>query len=855
MGINKDLIVAYLRCEYKTNPLGIDSSKPRLSWIIESLTNQNGQCQTAYQIAASSTKENLDKNIFNLWNSGKVKSVQQNQIEYNGKELNSKEECWWKVKIWDKDDEETVWSEPAYWLTGLLNKNDWKAKWIGFNEWERNQKKNSKYEFKAGEDKWIWYPINQTFEEKGIGNYIFRKKIIIEDINEICSAKLLITADERFILYINGDLVDKSDNKIFSWTRPKLIEGREYLKNGENIILVEAANTYLSKPGLSAKLFLEYSGGSNKIVHTDISWQTLNSTYMEYCRNNDNSTGWQNAGIAADMGEKPWKIPKVDLFLPPPPYLRREFELKNKIKNAFLFASSLGLYKLFINGRAVTENKFTPGWTDYSKRVYYNTYNVKELFNSSDKNCLGVILADGWYAGYIGWEKRREYFGENPVVLLQLEIEYEDGSIEIIFSDENWKASYGPILEADILMGETYDAKKELTGWNGINYNDSGWNEADLSDDVNFEINSYPGLPVRKTLELKPVAVTSPADGIYIFDLGQNISGCARLKVDGRKSGKIILRFGEMLDENGNLYTENLRMARAADTYFTKGEPEEIWEPEFTYHGFRYIELNGLNEMPGLEIITGIVLHSDLPITGSFECSNEKLNKLYQNIFWSQRANFMDIPTDCPQRDERLGWTADAVDFIRTASFNMDTSAFYSKWLQDLNDAQELNGAYPAIAPKLDLAVGPLYSGAAGFADAGIFTPYYLYKFYNDISILKKYYNNMIKFMNYLEANEFKRPGKGYGDWLSVNADTPQDLIDTAFYAYDAKLMKEISSLLNKKPETDYFNNLFEKVKTHFNNTFVNKDGSILSGTQTSYVLPLYFNLLMKRLKKNHFNF
>ena len=230
MGINNDLIVTYLRCEYKINPLGIDSSKPRLSWIIESKSNQNGQYQTAYQIVASSTKENLSQNIFNLWNSGKVKSDQQNQVEYNGKELYSKGECWWKVKIWDKDNEETVWSEPAYWLMGLLNKNDWKAKWIGFDEWERNQKKNSKYEFKAGDDKWIWYPLNQTYDRKVIGNYIFRKKIIIEDISQICSAKLLITADERFILYINNNLVDKNDDKIFSWTRPKLIDVTKYLK-------------------------------------------------------------------------------------------------------------------------------------------------------------------------------------------------------------------------------------------------------------------------------------------------------------------------------------------------------------------------------------------------------------------------------------------------------------------------------------------------------------------------------------------------------------------------------------------------------------------------------------------------
>ncbi|RPI69249.1 MAG: alpha-L-rhamnosidase, partial [Ignavibacteriales bacterium] len=343
--------------------------------------------------------------------------------------------------------------------------------------------------------------------------------------------------------------------------------------------------------------------------------------------------------------------------------------------------------------------------------------------------------------------------------------------------------------------------------------------------------------------------------GIYIFDLGQNIAGFVRVKINGRKTDKIVLRFGEMLNDQGNLYTENIRMARATDNYFTKGERDEIWEPYFTYHGFRYIELSGYPEEPDQDMITGIVLHSDIPIAGSFECSNEKINKLYENIFWSQRANFMDIPTDCPQRDERLGWTADAVDFIRTASFNMDTTSFYTKWLRDLNDVQEENGAYTAIAPKPELGVGPLYSGAGGFSDSGIITPYSLYKLYGDTLVLKRYYENMVKFMNYLEENEFKRPGNGYGDWLSVDADTPQELIDAAFFAFDTKLMVDISYLLNKTDEAERYKNLYGKIKRKFMESFVNKDGSLKSGTQTAYAISLYFNLLDEETAKKSSKF
>jgi alpha-L-rhamnosidase len=296
-------------------------------------------------------------------------------------------------------------------------------------------------------------------------------------------------------------------------------------------------------------------------------------------------------------------------------------------------------------------------------------------------------------------------------------------------------------------------------------------------------------------------------------------------------------------------------MARATDTYFTKGEQDEMWEPYFTYHGFRYVELKGYPEKPELDMVTGIVFHSDIPVTGSFESSNEKLNKLYENILWSQRANFMDIPTDCPQRDERLGWTADAVDFIRTASFNMDTISFYSKWLRDLNDAQEENGAYTAIAPKPDFGVGPLYSGAAGFADSGILTSYFVYKLYGDVVVLKRYYENMIRFMDYLETNEYRRLGSSYGDWLSINADTPQELIDTAFFAFDAKLIAEISTLLNKTDEAEGYKNLYEKIKRNFIERFVNKDGSLKSGTQTAYAISLYFELLDEETAKNSFQF
>ncbi|OGU30180.1 MAG: hypothetical protein A2057_05795 [Ignavibacteria bacterium GWA2_35_9] len=858
--MKKGLTVTYLRCEYKINPFGIDVSNPRLSWIIESSNlNEKRQKQTAYQIIVLSNKENFDDDIADLWDSGKVESDQSNQIEYAGKKLESKNECWWKVRIWDVNDIPTEWSQPAKWTMGLLSKKDWKAKWIGYDEWEKEEKQKEKLQFEAGEDNWIWYPLDKTKDKKGMGKYFFRKTFEVKQLNEISAAEILITADERFILFLNGKKIEESDGYIFSWTRPKQIDAKRYLRQGENVLAVECINTYLEKPGLTAKLILILNNGEKEIIRTDTEWKTSDDVNDSWQKNNFDDKGWANAQEIALMGDKPWRIPKLTLHLPPPPYLRKEFQIKKEIKSAYVYVSSLGLYKLFVNGQTISEDKLTPGWTDYNKRVYYNTYDLKNLLRNSVKNCLGIVLADGWYAGYIGWEKRRGYYGKNPRAFLQLEVEYIDGTTDYICTDESWKALYGPILEADLLMGETYDSKKEkdFSGWNETGFDEITWDRVGISGKLNIELNSYPALPVRKTLEIKPVKISSPQKGIYIFDLGQNIAGCVRLKIDGRKTDKVVLKFGEMLDDEGNLYMENIRMARATDTYFTKGELEETWEPSFTYHGFRYVELSGYPEEPEVDMITGIVFHSDIPITGSFECSNQMLNKLYESIFRSQRANFMDIPTDCPQRDERLGWTADAVDFIRTASFNMDTASFYTKWLRDLNDAQEESGAYTAIAPQPDLGVGPLYPGAAGWADAGIVTPYTLHKFYGDKRIFEKYYENMMKYMDYLESgsSDFIRPDYGYGDWLSVNADTPKDLIATAYFAYDAKLMMELSELLGKSDEDKRFEKLFDNVKGAFNKKYVNRDGSIKSGTQTAYALSLHFGLLDEEKQPDAFNF
>ncbi len=556
---------------------------------------------------------------------------------------------------------------------------------------------------------------------------------------------------------------------------------------------------------------------------------------------------WQAKWIGYDEElQSPDNKEKSDpnvLVLPPPPYLRRAFLVGRPFKRAVVYASALGLYELHINGKRVGEDYFTPGWTDYPTRVYYQTYEVTDLIKKGS-NAMGAILADGWYAGYLGFGKKREHYGSKPRLFVQLEIEYENGHIQKVVTDGTWKAGYGPILESDFLMGETVDGRKEMPGWDTAGFDDSSWETVavtDKSEGIGI-VQSYPGETVQKILEIKPKKLTEPEEGVYVFDMGQNFAGWVRLKVNGKAGTKVVLRFAEMLNPDGTIYTENLRAARCTDTYILKGTGKEFWEPQFTFHGFRYVEVTGYPGKPGIDAITGVVVHSAIPPAGSFECSSAMVNQLFSNIVWSQRGNFIEIPTDCPQRDERLGWTGDAQIFIRTATYNMDVSAFFTKWLVDLEDAQSDEGGFPDVAPR-KVAMG---DGTAAWGDAGVICPWTIYEVYGDKRVIERHYESMKKWISYLRKNskDLLRPAKGYGDWVSIASNTPKDVIATAYFAYSTHLVSKAAAALGKEDDADRYEELFEQIKNTFNRAYVSEDGRIKGETQTCYLLGLYFDLL-----------
>ncbi|GHB65847.1 alpha-L-rhamnosidase [Persicitalea jodogahamensis] len=707
-GSAQNLVANYLRTEYKVSPV-TDVVAPRLSWELTS--PERNQIQSAYQILVASSPEKLTEPSADLWNSEKVNSRATAQVVYAGKTLTSRQICYWKVRSWDKAGQPGAWSEVAHWEMGLLDKNEWRAQWIG----------------------------------------------------------------------LDPDTLGKG--KIYQ--------------------------------------------------------------------------------------------------LPPAPYLRKEIKVKPGFRKARLYVTALGLYEFSLNGTKTGNDFLTPGWTDYDRRVYYQTYDVTSQIKSGT-NVLTSQLSYGWYAGYLGYALLvknpvvRAFYGKVPLLKAQLEVEYPDGHTETFATDKNWKASFGALLESDLMHGETYDARLEWPGWQKSGFDDRKWQKAEVYPDRPGRlVQTYPAPPVQITGTLTVQSQTRRPDGSYILDMGQNFAGTIRLRVQGKAGDTIRLRYGEKLFPDGQLMTENLRMARATDTYILKGDKNgEEWMPKFTYKGFQYIEISGLRAAPAPETIEGLVIGSELPRVGTFETDNAMVNQLYSNIEWTQRSNYIDIPTDCPQRDERMGWTADAHVYVKSATFNRDVSAFFTKWTVDLNDAQYENGAYPLYAPRPNLRKTDTYS--PGWMEAGIICPYQVYRSYGDTRLIREGWVNMGHFMDFLEKRSngtyffteatFKdlSPKGGFGDWLSFGKKTPPDMLASFYFAYCADMMAEMAGAIGESDDQKRFQEMGQKVRKalldHYQasngrfktDTLPYGDGAgyvdgklgFMAHTQTAYANAIYMDIV-----------
>lgn len=557
---------------------------------------------------------------------------------------------------------------------------------------------------------------------------------------------------------------------------------------------------------------------------------------------------WQAVWIEPDLQE--------DITISQPaPMLRKEFELSGNVESARAYVTAHGVYEMEINGNRVGDQFLSPGWTSYNNRLQYQTFDVTNLLHSGE-NAVGIMLGDGWYRGYIGWSDQRNYYGNKLALLMQIEVTYENGDTEIIITDGNWKSATGPILKSDIYNGEFYDARLEATGWSAPGFDDNSWEGVRIENHDKSKLIGQEAPPIRKIQELKPRQIFITPEGDTVADMGQNMIGWIRFNVEGPEGTAVTIRHAEVLDRYGNFYTENLRAADQTNTYILKGDGIETWEPRFTFQGFRYVAIDGFPGELTADDLTGIVLHSDIEPTGHFQSSNPWVNRLQHNIIWGQKGNFLEVPTDCPQRDERMGWTGDIQVFAGTANLYMNTASFLTKWLADLEADQFDDGRIPHVVPNV---LGGNAGGASGWADAGLIVPWSLYESFGDIRILERQYDSMKAWVTYMEeraarnVNTYLWEGDfTFGDWLSFNttrsdypgAFTDKDLINTSFFAHSSNLLSKAAGLLGKTEDEAYYADLYQKIRRAFQDEYVTPNRRVMSNTQTSYLLALRFGLL-----------
>lgn len=812
--------------EYVRHPLGLDTSRPRLSWPV--VSKAPGRTQTAYQVRVATAPERLGKP--DVWDSGRVESDRSVLVPYAGPELVSRTRYHWSVRVWDSGGQVSGWSEPSWWETGLLAGSDWSADWIGAPA--------ALTATPALDDaSWIWFPEGDPAAGAPAATRWFRGRVEIP--SGVTRARLVMTADDGFTARVDGVEVahTEADGPANNWQRPVLRDVTDRLSPGVHVIAVSATNATEGPAGLLGLLELTTADGVVTLA-TGADWRTTDKepsgdwgsvTYDE--------SAWSAAKVLAPWGSGPWG--RVRVAHSPATQLRREFRLgRKRVARARLYSTALGLYEVFLNGKRVGEDRLAPGWTDYDKRVQYQTYDVTGLL-APGGNALGVTLAAGWYAGNIAWFGPHQY-GEQPSVLAQLEVTFTDGSTERVVSGTDWRAATGPVTGADLMAGEEYDARLETDGWTRAGFDASGWLAADRVDGVTAALVAEVDGACRVERELTAREVTEPEPGVFVFDLGQNMVGTPRLTVSGPAGTTVRLRHAEVLNPDGTIYTTNLRTARATDTYTLKGGGRETYEPRFTFHGFRYVEVTGYPGRPGPDAVVGRVIHTSAPFTMDFTTDVPMLNQLHSNITWGQRGNFLSIPTDTPARDERLGWTGDINVFAPTAAYTMESARFLTKWLHDLRDDQLADGAFPNVAPDLP-GVG---SGAAGWGDAGVTVPWALYQAYGDVRVLEQSWPSMLRWLDYLEAHStgLLRPADGYGDWLNIEDETPKDVIGTAYFAHSADLVSRTAEALGKDPAP--YRSLFGRVRDAFRTAYVTAGGRVKGDTQTAYVLALSMDLL-----------
>lgn len=843
-----------LRCEGLTNPEGLDTPHPRLSWQLTD--DRTNRWQIARQILVASSAEKLAANQGDLWDSGRVATGDSIQIPYAGLRLTARAECFWKVRIWTEDGQSTAWSNPAHWSMGLLTEDDWgAARWIGQDELDRSGQLTN--------TSWIWIPGGHPDQAAPAGTNYFRRVVRLPANRTIKTAVFQYTGEDE----CRGWLGTFDLGARHSVHTVKFNDLSTRLEPGQTYVFGLTVNHREdgTPAGAVGSLVVEFTEGPSLIIPTDEYWRVSRTPSEHWLESSFDDSSWSAAQVVGPVGMAPWGVvSSAESRELAARYLRKEFVLAQPPAHGTVSFSGLGLSELYLNGEKVGDHVLSPAFAQYDRRDYYVTYDLTDRLRAGT-NVLGVILGNGrFYA-----DRSKVYAGTvnfgYPKLRLNLQVTDTAGTVQDVVSDASWQlTTAGPITANNDYDGERYDARQEFIGWARPGFDASAWSAAQLVTAPGGELSAERMEPIRVTGTLRPVAVHELRPGVFIYDFGQNFAGWCRLHVQGPAGTVVTLRHAETLQPDGSLYMANLRGARATDAYTLRGGGPETWEPRFTSHGFRFVELTGYPGRPDLDTLEGRVVNDDLRPGGEFTCSNEMLNRIYHAIVWGTRGNYRSLPTDCPQRDERQGWLGDRSEESRGETYLFDNENLYAKWLRDISDAQRSNGNIPDVAP----AYWPIYSDNVVWPSTSVIVPQMLADQFADERTCVANYPSMKRWMDhmgtFLDHGIIRRDN--YGDWcvppenpVLIHSQDPARrtdgaLLATAFFFHDCQLMEHYAHRLGHNDEAAAWHAEAETIRAAFNQTFFDPHlGYYSNGTQTSCILPLAFGLVPDALTNQVF--
>lgn len=843
-GTDSDCTVVQMRCEYRTDPLGIDTPHPRLSWVLDS--SRRGCQQTAYRILVSRDPNALGRHEADTWDSGKVDSSQSIQVSYGGPTLASDVRYFWRVRIWDEHNRPSNWSEIATWTCGLMQESEWRAKWI-------QQEVASSQLLNFSDAAWIWHdepgwhsdanPLSPPDAPGGETIYL-QRPFTVPGNAQVVKARLFSAIDNQGQIWLNGQPVLYSND----YHRAPVQDVTNFVQSGSNLLAAEVTNLadYPNPAGFLAKLVLEFNDGTTKSIVTDKSWLSSNHAPPNDWQTQLKSE-WPRAVVVADWGDEPWgeriTIQNQHVL----PLFRKEFQIDKEIERATVHVAGLGHYELSLNGESVGNRFLDPAWSIYEKTVYYTTYDVTPQLKTG-ANAIGVMLGKGFYdtAG-----DRRIHFVDvsRPLkLILQLRLQFSDGTSTEIVSDGSWRAKAGPITHSAILGGSDFDARRVEPRWNLPGHDDSNWDTVQITTGPGGHLRASEMPPMVNAASFEPKKIEEVEPGVYVYDFGQNASARPRVQVVGQSGQSIRLTPAEQRFQQTDRTNDGSGRVNQAGVgkpnyweYTLRGGDKESWCPAFSYSGFQYLELTG--GIPagepnphGLPVVTQLEsmhVRNAAPEIGHFECSNALLNDIDRVIDWAVRSNFAHVLTDCPHR-EKLGWLE--VPYLMGPSIGSryDIALFYSKIARDIRESQADDGAIYTVAPRYPRFPGADFEYTPEWGAAGVVIPWQVFRRYGDLRVLSDNFNAMTRFVDYVQATSDNLIAKpGLGDWCDyghgqgpgASKYTPPTLTATAIFYYCARIVSDTADVLGRTAEKDAYQQLAQQIKKRFQAEFYEGNG------------------------------